>query len=640
MNQTVERVFANVERAFEASETAIRYVFVAITICALLGITVLINTNIFVRYVLKGSIPFAEGTSTLLNAWVTFVGGAVAYYVGDHVRIRFAERRLGSSSRRAITVFYNLLIFTFALAILWYGGQWAIQQAGSRTVYLGLSRFWLRVPIALGGFYLMFESVRRVTGTLLESFRAGERRPIVSAIATVGFCVFIVADSVPLPFGSAAEILVIFAILIGLILIGMPIAFAMGSSVLIFLLFFENVLEILVPLLVIQEMGQGIEGFSILAIPMFIYAGRIMSAAGITTRIVDFANLLVGRMRAGLSHVNVVSSMLFAGISGSAVADTAAIGSILIPAMEDDGYDIGYTCSITCSSAIIGPIIPPSIIMIIYAITVNDVGISELFLAGVVPGLLFGGALIGMTYFIGYRTNWEKFPETVDTERPSRSEAYAITRDASLALLMPLIILGGILSGVFTATEAGAVATGYALLIGIFVYRSISIREFIEASYQTTTISGVTLLIIAAAMPITQIMAIKNIPSQVSAALLGLSQDPLLIVLLIVGILSVFALFIEEIANIILWAPVFSPLVVSVNVDPLHFGVVMIMTLAIGMITPPLGVVLFVAAPLGDTNIERISKNIAYFFIAELLILLLIIFVPSIATGLPRFLGY
>lgn len=640
MKHTTEILLSNVERAFGLSEKGIRYAFVTMAVCALLGITILINTNIFVRYVLNGSIPFAEGTSTLLNAWVTFVGGAVAYYAGHHVRIRFAERRLSQSSKRAISVFYNVLIFAFGLALLRYGGQWAIQQAGSRTVYLGLSRFWLRVPIALGGFYLLFESGRRVTGTLLESVRAGERRPAVSALITVGFCAFIAARSVPFPFGSTTEILTIFLILIALILIGMPIAFAMGTSVLIFLLLFENVLEILIPLLVIQEMGQGIEGFSILAIPMFIYAGRIMSAAGITTRIVDFANLLVGRMRAGLSHVNVVSSMLFAGISGSAVADTAAIGSILIPAMEDDGYDVGYACSITCSSAIIGPIIPPSIIMIIYAITVNDVGIGELFLAGVVPGLLFGGALIVTTYVIGYRTGWEKFPETTDTERPSRSEAYAITRDAFLALLMPLIILGGILSGVFTATEAGAVATAYALLIGVVVYRSISVREFIEASYQTATISGVTLLIISAAMPITQIMAIKNTPSQLSDALLGISQDPLLIVLLIVGILSVFALFIEEIANIILWAPVFSPLVVSVGADPLHFGVVMIMTLAIGMITPPLGVVLFVAAPLGDTNIERITKNVVYFFIAELFVLLVIIFVPSIATGLPRLLGY
>jgi len=425
-----------------------------------------------------------------------------------------------------------------------------------------------------------------------------------------------------------------------MVVLNVPIAFAMSLSALIFLLFLPNALDILQPILVVQQMAQAIGGFSILAIPMFIYAGRLMTATGITGRIVDFANLLVGRMRAGLSHVNVVTSMLFAGISGSAVADTAAVGSILIPSMQDEGYETGYTGAITCSSSVIGPIIPPSIIMIIFAITVPSVGIAALFTAGVIPGIMFGLGLIVATYLIGWRTDWEQFPEVESRERPSAREALGVVRDALLALIMPLIIIGGILGGVFTATEAGAVAIAYTLIIGTLVYRDLDLQSFYTASYQTVTMSGVTLFIIGAAKPITQMMAIKAIPGKIAAVLAVTTQDPTMMILLIVLILGVLAMFIESIANILLWAPVFAPLVVETGGDPLHFAIVMIMTLAMGMITPPLGVTLFVAAPIAGTDIETIAKNLLYFFTIELLVLISIIFIPEIALWLPRTLGY
>ncbi|WP_276306549.1 TRAP transporter large permease [Halomarina halobia] len=633
------------EPGLDRIEWGLRLLLKWISIAALVGIVVFVNVNVFFRYVLSNSLSWPGGTSVILNIWVTYVGGAVAYYVGDHVSVQYIHQKLPANHARAVTVFINGLVGLLGFAMLWWGSQLAISQASSRTVYevLGItsiSLFWTRIPLAIGGCYLVFEAGRQILKTLIDDLEDDSYAAAISLALFIVLAMTLYLARIPFPGQGVLEIAAIFGLLIVLIVINTPIAFAMALSMLIFLLFFPNSLDILMPLLVIQQMGQALSGFSILAIPLFIYAGRIMTIAGITSRIIEFANLLVGRMRAGLSHVNVVASMLFAGISGSAVADTAAVGSILIPAMEDEGYDTGYTCAVTCSSSVIGPIIPPSIIMIIYAITVPSVSVAGLFMAGVVPGLLFGLGIIATTYVVGYRTDWEKFPEVEHRDRPTAREAGGIVKDTVFALIMPLIIIGGILSGAFTATEAGGVAVLYAIVVGLFVYREMTLAEFIDASYSAVTMSGVTLFIIGAAKPITQVMAIKGVPEQIAAILLSTTSQGILLVLLIVALLSILALFIESIANILLWAPVFAPLVVEVGIDPLHFAIVMIMTLAMGMITPPLGVTLFVAAPIANTNIETIAKNIVFFFLIEFLVLVTVILVPEIALWLPRTLGY
>lgn len=636
-----ERIGPRLERV----ERTLRSVLKWVSIVALVGMALFINLNVFFRYVLNSSLSWPSGVSIILNIWVTYVGGAVAYYVGDHVSVQYVHRKLPTEVARAVTVLINCLVILLGLAMVRWGTGLALSQASSQTVYevLGvrsISLFWTRIPLAIGGFYLLFEAGRRIVAVVLDDFEADSYAAALSLIGSIAAVAIVYLLPLSFQGSEILEIVAIFGILIALIVLNTPIAFAMSLSTLLFLLIFPNTLDILQPVLVIQQMGQAISGFSILAIPLFIYAGRLMTIAGLTTRLIDFANLLVGRLRAGLSHVNVVTSMLFAGISGSAVADTASVGSILIPAMQEEGYDTGYTCAITCSSSVIGPIIPPSIIMIIYAIAVPSVGIGALFMAGVVPGILFGLGLMIATYVIGYRTDWEKYPDVEERERPTAREAGGIIRDALLALVMPAIIVGGILLGVFTATEAGGVAVLYALVIGAFVYREITFEELIEATYSAATMSGVTLFIIGAATPITQVMALKSVPQQIADVLLATTDQTLFLLLIIVAILSVLALFIEAIANILLWAPVFAPLAAQVGVDPLHFGVIMIMTLAMGMITPPLGVTLFVAAPIAGTDIETIAKNIVYFFGIEAIVLALIILVPDLALWLPRTLGY
>jgi len=621
-------------------EQGLRLVLKWVSIFALIGIALAINLNVFARYVLGFSFSWPNSLAVVLDIYVTYVGGAVAYYVGDHVSVQFLYQKFSVPIQRSVTVANNGLIIILGAAMMWFGSELAIEQASSQHALLGISLMWTYIPMAVGGLYITLEALRRLVETI--SADLGEDSLVASGVF-VGFSFLVVAFyllGIPAPANSMLQIGLVFASLIAMIMLNVPVAFGMALSTLLFLLFFPNTLDILQPLLVIQQMNQAIGGFSILAIPMFIYAGQLMTATGITRRIIDFANLLVGRLQAGLSHVNVVTSMLFAGISGSAVADTASVGSVLIPAMKEEGYDKGYTSAITCSSSIIGPIIPPSIIMIIFAITIPEVGVSALFMAGVVPGVLFGVGLIMTTYFIGWRTNWERFPEVEDKERPSMGEALSITKDAALALVMPIIIVGGILSGIFTPTEAGAIAVGYTLLVGVFIYGKMDLQSFIEASYATVTMSGVTLFIIGAARPITYVMAVQGIPNTVGQYLFSVTQNPLLLMLIIVGILAVLAMFIESIANILLWAPVFTPIIIEAGGDPLHFAVIMIMTLAMGMITPPLGVTLFVAAPIADTDIENITVNLVWFFLMEAMILLSIILVPDIALWLPRTLGY
>lgn len=429
------------------------------------------------------------------------------------------------------------------------------------------------------------------------------------------------------------NILILVAILFALLLLRTPIAFALGGSALIFIYISGG--ELLKPIIVFQQMGSGVESFPLLAIPFFIFAGQLMNASGLTRRLIDFANLLVSRFRGGLAQVNIVSSMLFAGISGSAVADTSAIGSIIIPSMEEEGYDSGFSGAVTASSSVVGPIIPPSIIMIIYATTISDVSVGALFAAGIIPGALLGLGLMVAVYLTGD----SQLGSTDETNYELR-EALDITKDALLALMMPLIILGGILGGVFTATEAGAVASLYGFVIGAIVYRSISLSELYEATYQTAVVSGMVLFIIGTAKPVSWILALEQIPSQTATFLTGTVGNVLLILLVINIILLILGMFIETAANILLWAPVFAPLAVEIGIDPLHFAVIMLLNLAIGMITPPLGVTLFVAASIADSSLEDISKSVVPFILVELLVLVAVVLIQDLSLLIPQLFGY
>ena len=414
-------------------------------------------------------------------------------------------------------------------------------------------------------------------------------------------------------------------------LLGIPIAFCMGIVSLSSLLAMGKSGMLV---LIAQKMVTGVDKFPLMAIPLFILAGNIMNQGGITDSLVKFANFLVGRLMGGLAHVNIVSSIFFAGITGVAVADSSVLGSIFVPAMEKEGYDTDFSAAVTASSSIIGPIIPPSVPLVLYGCTVG-VSVAGLFLAGLIPGILLGLALMLTSYILSKK---RKYP--VSRMRFSTREFIISFKDASLALIMPLIILGGILSGVFTPTEAAAVAVAYALVISLFVLRSLRVIDLKEILAKSAVTSSIVLMLISTANIFGMILATQQIPQKIAQSLLSITTNPWMMLLLVNGFLLIAGMFMAESPNIILLGPILAPVVTSLGVHPLHFGFIMVLNLTIGLITPPLGACLFILCGISKLSLERMTRAVFPFLIAEFAILLLCTYIPAISLFLPEIFGF
>jgi len=412
-----------------------------------------------------------------------------------------------------------------------------------------------------------------------------------------------------------------------LLILGAPIAFCIGISSLIGLLSLEHTPLLLLP----HMMFQGVDSFALLAVPFFVFAGTLMNAGGITRRLVSFAQVLVGHIRGGLALVNVVASMFFAGITGAAVADTAAIGSVLIPAMNEEGYDLDYSAAITAASSTLGPIIPPSIPMIIYGVSAEQ-SIAALFLAGIIPGLLVGAALMAVALYGGSRK--KQLPDHCAAER--RKGFGRGFKDALLALFMPAIILGGILGGIFTPTEAAAVSVLYAFVIGRFVYRELTLKQLPALMLESVVVTAVIMFIIANAAIFGWLMAALEMPQKLVTALTGVFSSRWAILLMLNLFLLFVGTFMETTASLIILTPVLLPLASRIGVDPIHFGAIMVLNLVIGLTTPPLGVCLFISSGIAGISLERISRAIVPFVLAAIAVLLLVTYIPALSVWIPH----
>jgi tripartite ATP-independent transporter DctM subunit len=411
------------------------------------------------------------------------------------------------------------------------------------------------------------------------------------------------------------------------LLLGVPIGFGLGLSSLIALLAWQDI-----PLVVIvQRTFTGIDIFPIMAVPLFILAGELIKAGNMMSALLNLSNLLVGHIRGGLAHVNVVVSMFFGGVTGSAVADTSALGSIEIPMMRKAGYDAAFSAAITCASAIIGPIIPPSILMVVYALAVPNVGVGALFLGGVIPGLVVGLSLLVANYYLAVKRNYPK-----EDYQLSFGNLIRMLRKTVWALLMPVIIIGGIISGAFTATEAAGIAVLYALIVGLFISRDLNLNNIVHALFRSSVTAGSVLIIVAFANLFAWLLTSQQVPQKTAALLLGLTQNPYMFLLLINIMLLILGCFVEGAAAIIIIAPIFAPIAVKLGIDPLHFGIVFVINLCIGLITPPLGLTLFVGCGIADISLEEISKAVVPFLIVEIAVLFLITYVPAIPLFLPN----
>lgn len=418
--------------------------------------------------------------------------------------------------------------------------------------------------------------------------------------------------------------LLLFLVLLSLFLIGVPIAFSLGLASAVTVWHGD-----LMPMLVIsQQLIASVNSFPLLAIPFFILAGYLMQSGGISERLIDFSNTLVGSMTGGLAMVAIVTSLFFAAISGSGAATTAAVGSILIPAMVAQGYPGGYAATNQAASGALGVIIPPSIPLILYGVAAN-VSVGDMFIAGILPGTLVTLSLLIFAYFFA------KVNGLGGNEKSSFGEIFRAGRKAILAILMPVIILGGIYGGIFTPTEAAVVAVAYSFIIGFVIYRKIKLKEIASILKQSAVMSAVVLSIIGAAGLYGRILQRLRVPDTVSQFALQTIDSPITFLILVNILLLLTGMFIEAAAAILIFVPILLPIAVSFGIDPVHLGIIMVVNLAMGMFTPPVGLNLFVASQISNISVGRLTRSVLPFVGIMLINLLIISFMPSLSTWLP-----
>ncbi|RLQ90152.1 TRAP transporter large permease [Planomicrobium sp. Y74] len=405
-----------------------------------------------------------------------------------------------------------------------------------------------------------------------------------------------------------------------LILLRVPIAFGLGFVSVIGIMLTNPDLLINVP----RRLFSGVNNFTLVAVPLFVLAGEIMTRGGISKRLIDFSKTLVGPLPGGLAMVVVLASLFFSALTGTAIAAAAAIGGMMIPAMTKEGYDVRFSSSLVATAATIGPIIPPSIVLILYGV-IASVSIGDLFVAGIIPGLAMGVGLMIYSYFVGKKNNYRSADR-----RATFKEIAVGAKDAVLALIMPIIIIGGIVSGIFTATESGVIAVLYALIISLFVYREIKIKDLWPILMNTAKTSSTIIFLIGFASLFIWFLSFNQIPNQLIDLMGPVAQNPILLLLVINVILLIAGTFIDTISAVSIFTPLFLPLVLVAGIDPIHFGIVMAVNLTIGMVTPPLGVCLFVTASIAKIKVPKMFKYLIPQIAILIVILLIITYMPQV----------
>lgn len=418
-------------------------------------------------------------------------------------------------------------------------------------------------------------------------------------------------------------------LLIGLFILGVPVAFSLGITAVVLMMMQYGTIQINT---LAQMTVSGINSFTMLAVPLFLLAGKLMNTGGITNRLFNFAKVIIGFLPGGLGHVNVVSSIIFAGMSGTAVSDAGGLGAIEIKAMKDHGFDNEFACAVTSASSTIGPIIPPSLPMVVYGMMASA-SVGALFMAGILPGLLMALVMMVVVTIYAVKNKYprEPFP-TVGTFLISLKEGI-------LPLMTPIIIIGGIYSGYFTATEAAVVAVVYSFILSVFIYKEMSMKQLVEVLRETVKDSATIGLILAASALYGNVLIRAQIPQQLLALLTGSISSPVVMMLILNVFLLIVGCFMEPISAITILMPLLNPLIQAMGINPVHFGVVMVLNLMIGLLTPPFGMVLFVISRIGDISIVRLTKALIPWIGALLCTLLLLSLFPQISLFLPKALG-
>lgn len=428
------------------------------------------------------------------------------------------------------------------------------------------------------------------------------------------------------------EVLVLALTFAGLLLLGVPIAFAIGLATVSTMLFTIQAGPALTT--AAQRMATGLDSFALLAIPLFILSGQLMNQGGIARRLIQLAKVLVGWLPGSLAHVNILACMLFGAISGSAVAATAAIGGFMTPLMRQEGYDRDYSAAVNITSSTTGLIIPPSNILIVYSLASGGASIAALFLAGYLPGLVIGLSLMLVSGWIAFRRNYPL------GDRPRLGEAVRLFLEAVPSLFLLVVVMGGIVAGIFTATEAAGVAVLYTFLLSVVIYREVDWKDLPRICLDTASTTAIVMLLVGTSMGMSWILAYENIPQNVSAFLLSSAQSPWIILLLINLVLLCVGTFMDMTPAVLIFTPIFLPAAMQLGMDPVHFGIMMVLNLCIGLCTPPVGTVLFVGCGIAGTSITQVLRPLLPLYAAMLLALILVTSLPSLSLALPRLFGF
>jgi C4-dicarboxylate transporter DctM subunit len=484
---------------------------------------------------------------------------------------------------------------------------------------MGISLQYLFIVMPIAGAIMLFLQVRELGRAWASPrVRTGIAIVVIAAVA-VGLTARFVEVSPPV------ALVALLAVMIVLIAVHTPIAFAVGISCVVYVLLRGDIPLIVVP----HRMMGGMDSFLLLALPLFVLAGELMNTGGITERLVGFARALVGHIRGGLGMTTVVSEYMFSGISGSSAADVSAVGSLLIPSMTRAGYRPELAVSIVAAASAMGVLVPPCLMMVVLA-SLTDLSIAALFMAGFLPAAAMGVLLVGLIYYHARREN---------LPRERRASAQAVIRASArgiLPLLAPVIILGGILGGIVTPTEAAVLAVLYALVLGLVIYRELGPRDLMPILVNTASLTGMVMLLVGTASVLSWIFASQGLPKLIADLLLGLSSDPKLLLLITILVFVPLGAVLEGVPAMIILVPVFFPIIAKFGIDPLHYGVLVVAALGLGLFVPPFGVGFFIACALGHTSVEGAAKAYLPYLAALLIGLLLVAFVPWITLVVPR----
>lgn len=600
----------------------------------LAGITSIISFQILGRYVLGSQAPaWTLQVALTFMVWLTMLGAAVGVRQGTHIAVMFGVQMLPRSLRIAAYRCAWLGVAAFAGFLVWQGWLSA-QQAMSETFStMNIAVGWLDLAVPVGGvlmvLFALANAVRAEVPIAYDSevSISGVSRwlAVVLIVAAVGCGIATLGVQAVL--GSVGVLAGSFAVLLAL---SMPVAFALGVASLV------TALWLGVPgSIIAQRLIGGINTGPLLAIPFFILAGQIMAEGGVADRLVAFARVLVGPIPGGLAMVNIITAMLFGGISGSAVADVSATGSVLIPTMKAQGYDADYSTAITVAGSTQGIIIPPSQNAIIYSLAAGGVSIGGLFLAGYLPGFIIGLALMIVAGVIAVRRGY------AGTPRPSFRECLRICLAVIPGLLVGVVIVGGIVFGFFTATESGAIGVWLALLAAGLVYRGLTWRKLWRIAAQSVRVTTMVMFLIAAASAFGWLMAFLSIPHDLAAGVARVSSSPVIQLLLINILVLMLGAVMDMAPLILILTPVLLPIVTAppINMSPIHFGIVLLLNLAIGLTTPPVGTALFVGAGVGGVSLESASKAMLYFWPPLIVVLLLVTYCTPLVEVLPHLFG-